>query len=199
MHRSPIVVVALCAICACVCACGPSARHPGGATPASMMPVIGPGGDPTTATDLGEVPCGKKQIVDVVPTTCVPIHGAPMSSGSTTEETVEAFDGDVCTVWNAGGPPPRFAAEDFGQKRVVSGLVIVPSIEKNGRQRDVIEASDDGITYHTMYVLDQEMESGHAYQVKIPTPFAARGLRVSTTDSTSFVAWKEIVGLECKL
>jgi len=163
-----------------------------------MMPVIGPGGDPTTATDLGEAGCGK-QLVDVVPPKCTPLHGAPMSSGGTTQETVEAFDGDLCSVWNAGGPPPRFAAEDFGQKRVVSGLIIVPSMEKNGRVRNVVEASDDGITYHTMYILDQELQSGHAYEVKLPTPFAARGLRVSTTDSTSFVAWREIVGLECKL
>jgi hypothetical protein len=122
-----------------------------------------------------------------------------MSSGGATPDTTEAFDGDVCTIWNAGGPAPRFAAEDFGQKRVVSSIVIVPSMEKNGRMRNVIEASDDGITYHTMYIVDQEMQSGHAYEVKIPTPFAARALRVSTTESASFVAWKEIVALECKL
>lgn len=192
MHRALFGVFAI------FVGCGPSSK-PLGATPTSIAPVIGPGGDATSATDLGETKCGARNVNDALPSSCVPLHGTAMSSGADLPPVTEAFDGDVCTIWNAGGPAPRGAAEDFGQKRVVASLVLVPSMEKNGRMRNVIEASDDGITYHTMYIVDQDMLSGHAYEVKIPTPFAARAVRVSTTDAPGFVAWKDVVALECKM
>ncbi|GAC1365465.1 MAG: hypothetical protein NVSMB47_16830 [Polyangiales bacterium] len=181
-------------------ACGPAPRAPGN-TPTSIMPVIGPGGDPTTATDVATLApkaCGDAPLIAAAPATCTRLTGAALSSGAETPATSEAFDGDVCSTWTAGGPAPRFAAIDFGARRLVSGLLLVPETEQPGRMRHVIEASDDGVIFHTLYVVDASMAGGHVYEVKMPTPFSARALRVSTTASPSWVAWREIAPLTCK-
>src|SRR5690242_2920613 len=87
-------------------ACGPTSK-PQGAVPTSISPVIGPGGDPTSASDLGETKCGARNVTDALPSSCMPLHGTALSSGADLPPTNEAFDADVCTIWSAGGPPPR--------------------------------------------------------------------------------------------
>ena len=180
--------------------CGPAPRPPGN-MPTSIMPVIGPGGEAASAVDvatIAEKSCGDAPVIAAAPSTCTRLTGAAMSSGAEMPATSEAFDGDVCTTWSAGGPAPRFAAIDFGAKRLVSGLLLVPATDPPGRMRHVVEASDDGVTFHTLYIVDSPMQSGHVYEVKLPLPFSARTLRVSTTDAPRWVAWREIVPLACK-
>jgi hypothetical protein len=180
--------------------CGPATPSSKSA-PNSIVPVIGPGGDPTTATDRGAIPekqCGDAPVVKLTPSTCQRPSGTALVGGGDTADTTAAFDGDVCSIWAAGGPPPRFAGIDFGVLQMISGLVLVPEMAESGLARHVIEASDDGITFHTVYILEASMEAGHVYEVKIPAPFGARALRVSTTKTPGWVAWREIVPLTCK-
>lgn len=181
-------------------ACGPG-RPDVRTSPTSIVPVIGPGGDPTTIEDLGAMPekaCGDAPLVKVMPTDCRRLIGGAQSSGGDTDPTVAAFDGDVCSIWSAGGPPPRGVAIDFGKKQMVSGLVVIPAMEEKAKVRHVIEGSDDALTWHTLYIVEAEMIGGHAYAVKLPQPFSARAVRVSTTQGSKWVAWREVAPLACK-
>jgi hypothetical protein len=165
------------------------------------VPVIGPGGEPTTIEDLGAMPekaCGDGPLVKATPSDCRRITGGAQSSGGDTDPTVAAFDGDVCSIWAAGGPPPRGVSVDFGKKEMVSGLVLIPEMEQKEKVRHVVEGSDDGLTWHSLYIVEAEMQGGHAYSVKLPQPFSARAVRVSTTQGSKWVAWREVAPLACK-
>ena len=181
-------------------ACGPS-RPDVRTSPTSIVPVIGPGGEPTTIEDLGLMPdkaCGDGPIVKATPSDCRRLTGSAQSSGGDTDPTVAAFDGDVCSIWAAGGPPPRAVSVDFGKKEMVSALVLIPEMDAKTKVRHVVEGSDDGMTWHSLYVVEAEMESGHAYSVKIAQPFSARAVRISTTAGAKWIAWREVAPLACK-
>ena len=143
-------------------ACGPS-RPDVRTSPTSIVPVIGPGGEPTTIEDLGLMPdkaCGDGPIVKATPSDCRRLTGSAQSSGGDTDPTVAAFDGDVCSIWAAGGPPPRAVSVDFGKKEMVSALVLIPEMDAKTKVRHVVEGSDDGMTWHSLYVVEAEMRAG---------------------------------------
>ena len=193
-----------CVVVAVTSACG--APPPPRSSGYSIAPVIAPGGEPTTMRDLGAMPtnekgaaiCGEAPLLGVAPATCKRLAGQALTSGANTPASTEAFDGDACSIWQAGGPAPRFAAVDIGPKQVVTSVILIPEMSEKGHVKQIIESSDDGASYHTQYIVEGEMEPGHAYEVQVKQPFTAKVVRVSTMQSPTWVAWREILPLSCK-
>ena len=165
-----------------------------------MQPVVGPGGEHVAAREAGplsELQCGDKPLMAMAGARCTHLLGTAMTSGGDTPDSTAAFDGDTCSVWKSGGPAPKFAAVDFGVKHMISSVLLAPAMTERGHVKLAIEASDDGLAYHTVFIVDADVDGVHAYEVPSPLPFVARVVRVSTLESPSWVAWREIAVLEC--
>ncbi len=187
------------ALSAALLACGPGTTTTG-KNATSFEPVVAPGGALVHAKDLGlvaETSCGPEALAKVSPGACRRLSGSALNSGGGTPPTTEAFDGDVCTTWKAGGPAPRYVAQDYGMDKLVTAVVLIPAIDTSGPMRHVIEASDDAHTWRSIFIVEDDMQTGHAYEIRVDKPFSARALRVSTTAASGWVAWREVVGLAC--
>lgn len=180
-------------------ACGPSVTTTG-KNATSFEPVVSPGGEVVHPKDLGEIgetSCGPDALAKLSPGACRRLSGAALTSGGGTPPATEAFDGDACSTWKAGGPPPRFVAEDFGVDKLVAAVVLVPAVDSEGPMRLVVEASDDAHVWRSLFIVEEGLRPGHAYEIRVDKPFSARALRVSTTSAPGWVAWREVVGLAC--
>ncbi len=110
----------------------------------------------------------------------------------------EAFDGDTCTTWNSGEFPPQGVSVDLIDAPGLDGLLVYPEMTPvTADVTHVVEISDDGETYRSLAILTGVMTSGEGYALRLPKRIATRYLRVRTTASPSWVAWREIVPLLC--
>jgi len=121
---------------------------------------------------------------------------ASASSSSAGAPPALAVDGDPNTLWNSGGPPPAWIELDL--KRTVT----------LSKVRLLVEQSPAGPTTHQLYfgsspaptaLIATQPGSTSSMQwleVDVPDPKpTGRYLRVQTTASPSWVAWREIVVL----
>jgi hypothetical protein len=128
---------------------------------------------------------------------CKPVVGV-QATGSEATTSANAFDRNACTVWNSGGPAPKFVAVDFGQLRTMTGVVAVPeSTPPVTAVKAVFESSDDGTNWKIVYIVEGQMASGRAYSIPFQSPVTARYLRVTTEKSGSWVAWRDVVPVDC--
>lgn len=111
--------------------------------------------------------------------------------------TQAAFDGDGCTVWNSGGPPPQAAGMDLGEPVEIAGLLLLPEMTPDGKVTHVIEISTDGRSFERIGSIQAPMQTGVPYEMRLPEPAIARFIRVVTTESPSWVAWRDIVAVRC--
>lgn len=119
--------------------------------------------------------------------TLVPLHSAH-----------PAFDGDPCTVWNARSYPPAEVEVDIAQAHGFDGLLLVPEMTpRNADVTHVFETSSDDVTYDLLATVQQSMTSGRVYTICFGAPVEARHLRVRTTASPSWVAWRDILPVRC--
>ena len=150
--------------------------------------------------DLGPVAegnCDVSALVAAAGAQCKSVPGQ-QATGSEPTTSANAFDSSACSVWNSGGNAPKFVAVDFGQLRTVTGVLLIPEMSPPvGEAKHVIESSDDGSTWKVAYVIEGQMATARAYSVPFQHPVTARYLRVTTEKSASWVAWREIVPLEC--
>jgi hypothetical protein len=108
-----------------------------------------------------------------------------------------AFDGDACTVWNAGGFAPQELVVDLGEPAVIDRFVLVPEMTPDGAVRHVIETSLDGRHFEPAHRVEGPLRSGQLQEMVLPTPLRTRFLRIATRDSPSWVAWRDVVLLHC--
>jgi hypothetical protein len=80
----------------------------------------------------------------------------------------------------------------------VSGVTLVAQMTPDGAVTHVIEASSNGSTWTNVRTITRTMANGGAYGVDFPgAGVTTRFLRVRTTSTPSWVAWKEIVPYQC--
>ncbi len=156
----------------------------------------------TTATrDLGPVAegaCDVAPLVSLAGATCHRVPGV-QATGSEAATSANAFDGSACTAWNSGGYAPKFVAVDLGASQTLTGVILVPeSTPPVNGGKHVIESSNDGVTWKVAYVVEGQMATMRAYSVPFASPVSAHYLRVTTEKSESWVAWRDIVPLDCR-
>lgn len=161
-----------------------------------------PAAPPTQPTrDLGAVAAGACDVAPLVTLAGGNCHRVPgvQATGSEAATSANAFDGSTCTVWNSGGSAPKFVAVDLGSLQTLTGVVLVPeSTPPVATSKQIIERSDDGINWKVAYVIEGQMATMRAYAVPFASEVSARYLRVTTEKSDSWVAWRDIVPLDCR-
>lgn len=109
-----------------------------------------------------------------------------------------AFDGDACSVWNAGDFAPQSATVDLGAPAAIAAILLVPEMSPaRAAVAHRIEVSDDGRSFQRVGEVRAAMQTGELVELPIPGGVTARFLRVTTTESPSWVAWREIAVLRC--
>lgn len=147
-----------------------------------------PGGPGATASPAGPTPTAggspSATLGGIVATASASLPDDPPSA---------AVDGDRETIWNAGDGPEQWIQLDLGQPRSIAGL------------RLLVAQSPAGPTVHQVWVGASESELRLAHEFAESTadgqelawaPAASeedvRVMRVLTTESPSWVAWREI-------
>jgi hypothetical protein len=119
------------------------------------------------------------------------LYPSPLSATSGAASLPSLVDGDPATVWGSGGYPPAAADLDLRTPQSVSRIELV------------VEQSPAGYTHHDVYggptldtlsvlgSFDGNTQSGQV--LHLSGPFTnVRYIRVQTTVSPSWVAWREI-------
>lgn len=120
-----------------------------------------------------------------------------VTSGSNPEGAARASDGSACTLWNAGGFAPRDITFDLGIATRIDALVLVPEMTPDGGVRHVISFSSDGRTFDAGHRIEAPMRTGTPVELLLPRPEKTRFVRVETTASPSWVAWREVALFRC--
>ncbi len=104
-----------------------------------------------------------------------------------------AFDGDPATIWNSGGGPEQWIQIDLGESRMISIIRLTVAQHPEGETVHQIWGGD---TDSNMQLLHEFRGHTSEFQVLEFTPSAPveniRFIRVVTTQSPSWVAWREI-------
>jgi len=121
--------------------------------------------------------------------------GATFSASNTWDFRVpaRAFDGNYSTNWNAGAPPTQWIEIDFGSPQRFSAMTVKTDQWPSGFTRHNI--SLDGAAGFSW--AGQTGDQEHLFH-SFDTMQTARRVRITTTDSPSWVAWYEIMILGCK-
>ena len=81
---------------------------------------------------------------------------------------------------------------------LVSSIVLVPEMgRRSAVVRNVVEVSDDGRTFERFGELRVAMTPGEIVELPIPRGVTTRFIRVSTLESPTEVAWRDIAILRC--
>lgn len=115
-------------------------------------------------------------------------QGTVTASGSYSDQTPEkAIDEDWYTYWNSGDFPPQWIQVDLGKHFLIQEI------------RAPITQLPDGQTHHDVFMDGQLSFSWDGYTVDQQTlshvfnpPISVRTVRVETTESPSWVGWREI-------
>ena len=161
-----------------------------------------PAAAPVVPRDLGTLPEGECNVATFLATLggrCTLVPTSRVSGTGDASQAAAATDHDACTVWSSGGMPPQTVNIDLGAVRDVSGVLLVPDMTPpEGDVTHTLEAVDDLGAIKPVAIVKARMISAHGYAVAFPSPIKARFLRVTTTEATTWVAWREIAPLSCQ-
>lgn len=122
-------------------------------------------------------------------------RGRPATSSSSLLEMPPtlAFDGDATTLWNAGsGPPAWIQVQLSGPTRVFEVRLRVAQTP-NGPTTHRVSALIDGQGWITLADLAGATADGQLLTIRPTAPVErVRAVRIDTTASPSFVAWREV-------
>ena len=115
-------------------------------------------------------------------------QGTVTASGSYSDQTPDkAIDEDWYTYWNSGDYPPQWIQVDLGKNFLIQEI------------RAPITQLPDGQTHHDVFMDGNLSFSWDGYTVDQQTlshvfnpPINVRTVRVETTESPSWVGWREI-------
>ncbi len=178
----------------------PSVPGPGlaAATPAVAAPAFAParvvplgGAEPWPECPIGAA------LAEVGPG-CRPNQPIAVSASGSPEAARAAIDGDVCTIWNSGDFAPQSLEVDFGQPVVVSSLVVSIEATPDGPSMHVLETADEQGQWTRRVPLAGVLTTRALYHLVLPEPIRARRFRVRSTDSASWIAWRELVFMDCR-
>jgi hypothetical protein len=129
---------------------------------------------------------------------CERLRGVAATGTGAERAAIAAFDGDLCTTWSARAAAPQSATLDLGAPMLVSSIVLVPEMgRRSAVVRNVVEVSDDGRTFERFGELRVAMTPGEIVELPIPRGVTTRFIRVSTLESPTEVAWRDIAILRC--
>ena len=117
------------------------------------------------------------------------------SSGSLSGAGPEgAFDENIATIWNSGNGPPQWIQVDLGAAHEVTRIsLIVGQDPAGGTVHRVLVRSADGSGFRVVKTFDGRTVDGQELVFEPPGGLAnVRYIRIETTSSPSWVAWKEI-------
>ena len=121
--------------------------------------------------------------------------GRPVTASSSLvgSPAARATDGNPDAIWNSGGPPPAWLEIDLGQAHAVTEvrLVVAQSPAGSTTHHVACRASPSGPLV-ALGTLEGSTTDGELLQLAPAAPTSCRILRVDTSASPSWVAWREI-------
>ena len=103
-----------------------------------------------------------------------------------------ANDGLAATSWNSGDDAPQWIELDLGSVRTISGIRLLVGQYPAGRTTHRVLARGGGGALRLLATLRGTTTDGDWLEVPFDSPVRARYVRVETTESPSWVAWREI-------
>jgi len=104
-----------------------------------------------------------------------------------------AVDGDVETVWVSGSHPQQWIEIDLGAAFDVDRLVLVPAQDPAGATVHRIFGGPQSGEVQLLHIFRGETSDGAPLEVSLIGGWpGVRYLRIETTESPSWVAWREI-------
>jgi len=128
---------------------------------------------------------------------CNAIFSLAASATGGAGEAARAGDGSSCTVWNAQGFAPQSVTLDMGTPTRIDVIALVPEMSPDGSVSHEVAFSDDGRAFSTGHRVEAPMRNGEQVELVLPRPEKARFVRVTTTKSPSWVAWREVGLFRC--
>jgi hypothetical protein len=104
-----------------------------------------------------------------------------------------AVDGDPDTAWNAGAHPEQWLQLDLGQPRDISSLSLLVAQDPPGQTTHEIWVGPSDSELRLLHTLTGETADLDELSYAPDEPVRARIVRIVTTDSPSWVAWREVV------
>jgi hypothetical protein len=105
----------------------------------------------------------------------------------------DAVDGDPETVWNAGGAPTQWIEIDFGSVFDLDRLILLPAQSPDGPTVHQVWGRGATGGYRLFYVFIGSTADGVALDVSPVSYWSGiRYLKIETSESPSWVAWREI-------
>ncbi len=116
-----------------------------------------------------------------------------IASSSSGANPSAAFDGNLATAWNSGRYAPVWIAVDLRQTRTINRVRLTPSQLPDGNTTHQISVSSDMTNWRVVDNFTLFTRSQVAFERTFTSPIGnVRGIRVTTTQSPSWVAWYEI-------
>ncbi len=142
--------------------------------------------------------CDPTRVVSEFGAGCVRSPVAAVRVSGDQAGVANAADGDTCTHWNSAQPPPAAISLEMAEGASVAGLVLVgESTPAEALVTHVIETSDDGELFVAAFRVGGITKTQIPSTVVFPTPIHRRHIRVRTTQSPSWIAWRDVVPFGC--
>jgi hypothetical protein len=171
--------------------------RPSGDRPPLQIAGDPPGEEPTAVAGQANV-CDLEPRIAALGRRCVRLSGVSAVGTGADQAAVPAFDGDTCTIWNSGGFAPQSATLDLGAPKFISTILLVPEMTPSrGLVHHTVEVSDDGRLFQKLGELKLTMRTGEAIELPVPNGVTTRFLRITTSESPSHVAWRDVALVRC--
>jgi hypothetical protein len=165
--------------------------------PRSPLQIAGDPHDPGSRPAARDA-CDLEPRIAALAPGCERLRGVSASGTGSEPAAVSAFDGDACSIWNSGGFAPQSATIDLGAPMAITSVFLVPEMSPaTATVQHILEVSGDGKRFSRLGELRAVMRTGEIVELPIPGGAEARFLRVTTSESPSWVAWRDIVVLRC--
>ncbi len=146
---------------------------------------------------------GRIEYCDTSTSLCSPpetfsINGATITaSGYLPDQTPDfAYDNNLDTNWGAGGHPPQWIQIDLTEEFQITGIDLVVDQDPSGLTTHQILAkgSQPGEPFTLLHEFNENTQYGQTIAYSAPGNLPAyRYFRILTTQSPSWVSWKEII------
>ncbi len=128
---------------------------------------------------------------------CRPIAVRRVSATAADSDAAKAADGNPCSLWNAGSFAPTTLRLEFVEPRAVRAILLIadqtPAVLEATHFFRLARAGGAQLDFKA----HARMKSEVPYIVVLPEAIPASSVEVITTESPSWVAFREIVALEC--
>ncbi len=107
----------------------------------------------------------------------------------------QAVDGDPGTWWSAGNGPPQWIEIDLGAPMDIQEIHLIPSQYPEGKTVHRVRGKGPGTggVFVVLYTFEGPTQDSQVLSYKPPEPWKGiQVIRIETTASPSWVAWREI-------